>query len=58
LDFYALFLAGRRRARRDASLISVCKIASIGIDADESWHPELDAFFEADYVLVGDVLDI
>lgn len=40
----------------------VCKVVSGGIDAYESWHPELETFFEANYVLVRDdlidVLDV
>jgi hypothetical protein len=37
----------------------VCKVVSSGIDAYESWHPELETFFETNYVLVrDDLLDV
>ena len=34
----------------------VCKVVPEGIDAYESWHPELETFFEANYLLVRDDL--
>jgi FkbM family methyltransferase len=34
----------------------VCKVVSDGIDAYESWHPELETYFETNYILVRDDL--
>jgi len=34
----------------------VCKVVPDGVDAYESWHPELETFFEANYLLVRDDL--
>jgi hypothetical protein len=34
----------------------VCKVVPGGIDACESWHQELETFFETNYVLVRDDL--
>lgn len=37
----------------------VCKVVPDGIDAYESWHPELETFFETNYLLVrNDLLDV
>ena len=37
----------------------VCKVVPGGIDAYESWHQELETFFEVNYLLVrDDLLDV